>query len=187
MSQPDHHKYCSRYCEENVWHLAQDPAFAERERVVAIISSYTSACLFWEQRACDPLDAPVWWDYHVILLVRSDIWRVYDLDTALDFPTDAERYLRNTFRWQQVVPEDFRPRFMLFGGDEYVAKFASDRSHMRDAEGQWYSPPPDWPAVDRGRGEGFLDFIDRHWAAGAQRSLDQMLAEFTEGRTPRLI
>lgn len=177
------HKYCARYCEENIWHLAQDPAFTGADCVVAVISNNAGACLFWDQRMCEAPDRPVWWDYHVILLVRRAGWLVYDLDTALPLPVDAGTYLSRTFRMQMQdrMPAAIRPRFMLFDGGAYVDAFASDRSHMRDEAGGWLSPPPDWPPIHGERGEGFPVFIERQLRSGAHSSLDEMEARFTGG------
>lgn len=175
---PQPHRYCARYCEENIWHLAQDPAFADCERVVAIISNAEAACLFWDQRMCETSDYPVWWDYHVILFVKEDEWRVYDLDTALAFPVAASTYLRQTFRFQSRMPEVIRPRFLLFDGDAYVRSFSSDRSHMRDGDGTWYAPPPDWPPIIQGRSEGFPEFIERQLRSAGHVGLDEMVVRF---------
>lgn len=173
-----HHHYCARYCEENIWHLAQHPDFDDCERVVVIISNVEAACLFWDQRMCEAPDYPVWWDYHVILLVRDAGWRVYDLDTALAFPEAATTYLERTFRFQDRMPEAIRPRFLLCEGDAYVRTFSSDRSHMRDADGSWYAPPPDWPPIIQGQPEGFPAFIERQLCADAHLGLDGMIARF---------
>lgn len=170
-------KYCPFYCEENIWHLVQAPCFAEAERVVVVISNAMMACLFWEQRACIEPGVPVWWDYHVVLLVRKDRWQVYDLDTRLPCPSDASTWMRQTFQFQERMPERICPRFLLFDGDAYVREFSSDRSHMRDAAGRWQSPPPEWPPIDRGQGSGFLTFIERHLRAGSI-SLEEMRAQF---------
>ena len=171
-------KYCARYCEENIWHIAQDGAFADCERVVAIISNAEAACLFWDQRMCEAPDYPVWWDYHVILFVKEGDWRVYDLDTALPFPVAASTYLRQTFRFQDRMPEVIRPRFLLLEGDAYVRSFSSDRSHMRDGDGAWYAPPPAWPPIVQGRPEGFPTFIERQLRAGEHLGLDEVIARF---------
>ncbi len=177
---PQLHRYCARYCEENIWHLAQEPVFAdrERERVVAIISNAEAACLFWDQRMCEAPDYPVWWDYHVILFVKEGAWRVYDLDTALPFPVAASTYLRQTFRFQERMPEVIRPRFLLLDGDDYVRSFSSDRSHMRDGDGAWYAPPPAWPPIVQGRPEGFPVFIEGQLRVGEHLGLDEVIARF---------
>lgn len=172
------HKYCARYCEENIWHLAQEPAFAGADCVVAVIANREGACLFWDQRMCTGPDRPVWWDYHVILLVRRAGWLVYDLDNALPLPVDAATYLSRTFRMQDRMPAAIRPRFMLFDSANYVESFASDRSHMRDEAGRWLAPPPDWPPINSERGEGFPVFIERQLRAGAHIALEEMHARF---------
>lgn len=171
-------RYCPRYCEENIWHLAQDPVFSGCATTVALISNAAGACLFWDQQICPEPDLPVWWDYHVILLSRKDRWLVYDLDTALPLPVDAGTYLFRTFRFQDRMPVAFRPRFMLFDGGEYVETFASDRSHMRDEDGGWLSPPPEWPAIRPECGEGFATFIAQQIAAGEGVSIETMCGRF---------
>lgn len=171
-------KYCACYCEENVWHLLQEPEFRAAERVVAVISNREGACLFWEQAAAVEPGRPLWWDYHVVLLVRREIWRVYDFDTLLPFPTDARTYLGRTFGHVDNLPAAFWPRFALFEGDAYRDAFASDRSHMRNATGEWQSPPPDWPPINPDRGEGFLAFVQRQMATGTPVSLGEMIARF---------
>lgn len=170
--------YCPRYCEENIWHLAQEPFFAGAPCFVAVISNAARACLFWDQRMCDGPDEPVWWDYHVILLVRQGGWLVYDLDTALPLPADAGTYLDRTFRMQEQLPIGIRPRFALYAGGTYVDSFASDRSHMRDERGGWLSPPPDWPPINGEAGEGFLSFVEREFDSGGHLSISEMYERF---------
>lgn len=172
------YKYCARYCEENVWYLVQEPAFAGVPCAVAIISNREGACLFWGQQRCEAPGLPVWWDYHVILLARQDTWLVYDLDSALPFPVDAPTYLNGTFRMQHRMPEEIRPRFLLFDGPEYIADFGSDRSHMRDERGHWHAPPPDWPPINPECNEGFTTFITRRLDAGIDVSLEAMHKRF---------
>lgn len=171
-------KYCARFCEENVWHLLQDPEFAACDRVVALISNLEAACLFWEQRAAVETGMPLWWDYHVILLVRQGAWQVYDFDTTLPFPADAATYLHRTFGPAMNCPPTMRPRFALFEGDAYRDVFASDRSHMRDENGVWHAPPPDWPPINPERGAGFLAFVHQQMAADTSLSLADMQSRF---------
>lgn len=175
---PADYPYCARYCEENIWRLAQHADFAGAERVVAVISNGEQACLFWDQRACVDPNLPVWWDYHVILLVNQGEWHICDLDTALPLPVEAGAYLHRTFRLQERMPEEIRPRFLLLPGDAYVSEFASDRSHMRDDQGNWLSPPPDWPAIKPGCGEGFTTFLARQFKAELPIAFDDMCARF---------
>ena len=57
------------------------------------------------------------------------------------------------FRWEKNL-SGFSPSYKgtysrlyrIIAGDEFLANFASDRSHMiRD--GEWISPPPSWPLI----------------------------------------
>ena len=164
-------KYCPFYCEENIWHLAQAPEFAGVETLVALVSNPGHTCLFWDQRVCQAKDEPVLWDYHVVLLARRPEWVVYDLDTQLPFPINADTYLAHTFRGEGVIPPAYEPRFVLFEGADYVNTFASDRSHMLDKDGQWLAPPPKWPPVHADQGEGFLDLLTGHFDSDAPLSL----------------
>ena len=169
-------KYCPCFCEENVWHLVQESKFEACERIVVLISNTDQTCLFWQQRAGLDEDMPVLWDYHVVLFVRDGTWVVYDLDTNLPLSIAVETYLRQSFLGSEMIPESFRPRFVLFDGDAYVKDFSSDRSHMLDAEGQWLVPPPEWPAIERERGRGFLDFVQLQMLSSDHLSLNELLA-----------
>lgn len=95
---------------------------------------------------------PVVWDYHVVLLMDG---MVYDLDTRLDFPTPLERWLDATFPME--VPPVYRPRFRIVDGDRFLARFESDRSHMKSEDG-WAAPPPPWPPISKG--SNLMRFVD---------------------------
>jgi hypothetical protein len=77
--------------------------------------------------------------------------RVWDLDGRLGAPVDAAIWLSTTFPVPELVPPRFQPRFAVVDAGDYVTRFGSDRSHMRDAGGGWLQPPPPWPAP-AGRG-----------------------------------
>jgi len=173
--------YCPRYCEENAWHLAQAPALAQLDRFVAVITSAEGACLFWNQQIADDPAAPVWWDYHVVLLARRTEWLVYDFDSTLPFPVEARAYLDCTFQYEERMPPNVRPRFLLFDGPTYTQAFRSDRSHMRDEQGGWLAPPPVWPQINGEAGGSFLDFITHHFQSGNHLSLAETRERFIVG------
>jgi hypothetical protein len=133
------------WCEENAWHLCVEPAVGQDARVV-VISNPSRTVALWHQRAATDDDLPVLWDYHVIV-VGSDLV-VWDLDTRLGFPVPADDYLEQTFR--RAAPPRLRPQLRVIGATDYRARFASDRRHMRDAQGGWLQPPPSWPAIGGG-------------------------------------
>jgi hypothetical protein len=144
-------KYQPYWCEENVWwlchDLARDDPAPEGGRVGEVpiqhwalfITNERKSCALRHQRAGDP----VVWDYHVVLVVERGVAEVWDLDTLLGLPLPLHDYLAATF---VPVPEVFAPRFRLVAAADYLARFHTDRSHMRTPSGGWQKPPPSWPA-----------------------------------------
>ena len=147
------------YCEENIWHLAQDPRCGPSERLVLVISGTSGRFAIWRQRAAPMKGEPMTWDYHVVLLARSNGWQLWDLDSDLGAPTPAGDWLAKSFPHQDRVRPGFQPRFRVLPAEEYVATLRSDRSHMRDAEGRWLQPPPPWPPPGNG-GSNVLALAD---------------------------
>ena len=141
-----HFPYQAFWCEENVWHLAQQPETAGDERLVLVLTGAEGEMACWQQKA--GLDGgPIAWDYHVVLATRGAGWRVWDLDCLVGCPLPAASWLASTFPHPELVPARFQPRFALFPAAEYVERFSSDRTHMRDAAGEWLKPPPPWDAI----------------------------------------
>jgi hypothetical protein len=135
------------WCEENVWHLAQHPAVADaREAVVLVLTGAGAQVACWQQKA-GPEGEPILWDYHVVLATRFERWQLWDLDGRLGCPVAASDWLRATFPRPSVVPARFQPRFAVIAAADYVARFGSDRAHMRDDRGRWRKPPPPWAAI----------------------------------------
>lgn len=149
--------YCPFYCEENLWHLAADPRVGEGRRRILLISNAERTVALWQQRAgAEAQERLVVWDYHVVLACARQIW---DLDTTLGAPVPAGAYLSETFRG---APERFAPRFRVMDADVYRDAFASDRRHMRAADGGFHKPPPPWPPIGEGHTlETLLDFQRR--------------------------
>lgn len=137
------------WCEENIWHLAAHPNPGPGERRVLVITGAGAEVACWEQRAGRP-GRPIAWDYHVVLAVRADTWRIWDLDCRLGAPLAAAAWLRATFPCPERVRAPFQPRFALFTAEAWRSDFGSDRAHMRDADGGWQQPPPPWPAIAGG-------------------------------------
>lgn len=139
--------YAKNYCEENCWYLCQHSALAGKETRVLIISNQAGNCSFWEQQSTSE-SAPVCWDYHVVVLAKvNGEWCVYDFDSNLEFPVSLGRYLACTFKpeWNATVNA---PVFKVFTGNEFTRTFSSDRSHMKDAAGNWIFQPPAWDAIE---------------------------------------
>lgn len=146
------------WCEENAWHLCAEPRVG-RDVAVVVISNPRRSVALWHQRAAAEPTAPVVWDYHVVVAGRDDddAVRIWDLDTTLGFPSAAGEYLTRTFH--PSVPSPLQPRFRLIDRVRWRAEFASDRRHMRGADGRWHQPPPPWPPIGHGHNlDVVLDF-----------------------------
>lgn len=140
-------KYTPNYCEENVWHLCQHPQLQDVTKRVLFVSSLSRNSPLQFQKSAQE-DAPVWWDYHVILMTSSQKGHfIYDFDSTLPFPCEARKYLLETFQEVSTMKPEDRPLFKVIDGMEYVKGFHSDRSHMKDQSGNWIFEPPTWAPI----------------------------------------
>ncbi len=122
-------------------------------------------------------ELPVWWDYHVILMVsKAEQHLIYDFDSSLPFPTEARHYLTNTFQKVSEMKIEEHPLFKIIEGQDYVQQFHSDRSHMKSEIGKWIFEPPTWPVVSSNGTLGLSTLMDFS-NASQQRSyrLEQLL------------
>ncbi|KAL2308683.1 hypothetical protein Nmel_001742 [Mimus melanotis] len=89
-------------------------------------------------------------DYHVILLHVSSGEQnfIYDLDTVLPFPCPFDVYSVEAFRLDDTLRPEFHRKIRMIRADLYLKTFASDRSHMKDANGKWQKPPPPYPCIE---------------------------------------
>lgn len=160
MTTPTPH-YQPFYCEENIWQLCADRGFAE-DAFVVFISNEGRTCALWSQRATRAPGAPVVWDYHVILVDASQTpAQVWDLDSLAGATVPFETWWQATFPFMDALPGRFRPRFRVIPAEVYLDTFSSDRSHMRDADGEWQAPPPEWEPIWRPEeGMNLARFID---------------------------
>jgi hypothetical protein len=118
------------------------------ERVVLVVTGASAEVACWHQKA-GGADAPILWDYHVVLAARAGAaWSIWDLDGRLGAPVAARAWLGTTFPLPALVPARHQPRFEWIAADEYVRGFGSDRSHMRTPDGGWQREPPAWPPID---------------------------------------
>jgi protein N-terminal glutamine amidohydrolase len=154
-------RYTAFYCEENVWHLAND---AEIDCVVFISNPQRQVACFEQQRAPAP-GQPMVWDYHVIGLALSTTETqssmIQDLDSALTMPSPVNKYLAATFPPLRPQHQKYSPWFRICSATDYIRTFASDRRHMKSPDGSWQQPPPAWPCIGAARGTSNLDeFLD---------------------------
>lgn len=140
-----HHHYQPFYCEENVWWLAQSPS-VPADCYAIVITNRDRRVAMRNQRAGEPPDHDVVWDYHVVL---ADDHHVWDLDCVLGMPLTRGQWIAScAFTGDE-------PWFRIVAGKRYIGELSSDRSHMRDRDGKWLAPPPSWPCI--GRPPGNLD------------------------------
>jgi protein N-terminal glutamine amidohydrolase len=161
------HKYAPYFCEENIWHLCQEESFARSNTWVAFFFNRVGECSLWEQRMAAKGDA-VGWDYHVVLFSDQDGWKVWDLDSRFPLGVSAEKYIDGTFGLTSQllarVEEEgyctdlFVPLVRLIPASLYASRFESNRSHMKDRDGNWFQPPPHWPAI--GTAHNLRSFIE---------------------------
>jgi hypothetical protein len=138
----------------------------------------------WAQRASVG-GAPVLWDYHVVAVVAGPpdegAW-VLDPDCVVGEVTSLATWLAASF---PIVIPGQEPAFRIVDGQAYVDGFASDRRHMRRADGSFLQPIPPWPPIAPERGslvEAYLAVDDE--ALGAWVTLDHVYAALT-GLPPR--
>lgn len=142
-------KYSENFCEENIWHLCQNPELEEFKKDVLIISNINRNCSFRFQKSPNG-DELVWWDYHVILLAsQPELHLIYDFDSTLEFPSPLKNYLEATFHIEHIQEGKDLPGFKLIASEDFVHSFISDRGHMKDDQGNWLSTPPKWPTIGK--------------------------------------
>ena len=157
------------------------------ERWAAVfVSNADRAAAIWAQRAGDPAQGGVVvWDYHVIAVrwpragAPAEVW---DLDTTVrPFPCAAGAYAREALHVPRL--ERLRRRYRVVPADEFLATFASDRSHMltvaEDGTREWQSPPPPRPPIRTETCANNLEsFIDTTAGVGPGCAMDER--EFLE-------
>ncbi|KAK3446676.1 hypothetical protein EUGRSUZ_A02346 [Eucalyptus grandis] len=147
VSQFDHTPY---YCEENAYFLCKNlcaNGMAQpdgSDLYIIFISNDKKQIALWHQKASKFTDGLVLWDYHVICVQRktdSSIV-VWDLDSALQFPSPLAFYVSETTRpWFQLFPE-YQRFFRIVHASIFLRHFASDRRHMKEPDGTWQAQPP---------------------------------------------
>ncbi|XP_051246935.1 protein N-terminal glutamine amidohydrolase [Dicentrarchus labrax] len=178
--------YTSCYCEENVWKLCEfvrtEQTASLDELFVVFISNENRMVPLWKQKS-GRRDQPVIWDYHVVLLqvgLQSDSL-VYDLDSELPFPCSLQLYADQALRSDRNIRPAYHRKLRVVPADSFLLNFASDRSHMRNPDGTWKTPPPLYPPIHTAECQMNLnDFIsmDPTVGWGAVFSLDHFLQRY---------
>jgi hypothetical protein len=128
------------YCEENIWQLCKHPYFKKAAvEVIFMLPKHKEFIAVWQSKM-SKAEQPILWDYHVVLHdINAKV--IYDFDTLLPFPIDAEKYFFHTF---SLVYPAYLPLFKVFQQEDFALNFFSDRTHMQNKKGKWLKPPPEW-------------------------------------------
>ena len=135
------------FCEENVWQLLAAGDLPAPAAALFVTNADRSVAM-WGQRAAHR--DPIVWDYHVVAWLPGHRL-VIDLDDRRQCGFWLADWLAHAFR--RDVAEPLQPHFRSVPAAEFLARFASDRSHMLDAAGRPLQPFPSWPPP-RGRDGG---------------------------------
>ncbi|XP_021373125.1 protein N-terminal glutamine amidohydrolase-like isoform X2 [Mizuhopecten yessoensis] len=138
------------------------------------ISNENKQIPLWYQKSSFAPDGVVVWDYHVIFVYNEgDVSLVYDLDTKLPFPCDFTEYAAKGIRPNKTVKKQYHRKFRVIPGLKFLSTFASDRSHMLDANKQWLSDPPLYPCIQTSDSTNNIqDYISMDPAVGVGVVLD---------------
>ena len=138
------------YCEENVWRLGvrkRTHQPTDRFWAVFISNSIKNVPMF-QQKAAVNGEVSCCWDYHVFLLChRAGEGQavVYDVDSLLPYPCPLDEYLAQSFPYNWPYP--FGPMFRVIPMELFLQHFGSERSHMRDKNGNYQAPPPPYAPI----------------------------------------
>lgn len=154
--------YAACFCEENVWKLAdhvRSNSPNELQKTYAVfVSNKKQVVPLWRQRAGRDEEKLVIWDYHVIFVYKpDDRCLVFDLDSDLPFPTFFHKYVTETFRTDAILNPEYHRFFRVVPAGLFLQKFASDRRHMRKADGTWMKPPPNYECISTPEASHNLD------------------------------
>jgi len=160
---PTSYLYAPRFCEENIWHLArvlieqgQDPKGLQ----ILFLSNRDMQIVMAEQKEADK-GRLILWDYHVVLLseMEGELY-VFDFDSRLEFPCQAEIYFKKSIPAAGLIPSKYLSSIRLIPAQSYLKHFYSDRFHMI---GQLPATLfPDWPII-RPANEDRVIALNQYW------------------------
>jgi N-terminal glutamine amidase len=129
-------------------------------------SSSSSSLLTSKSANDDDREDTVVWDYHVIVVAKhkSDERQtlVFDFDAnELPFPCDSTEYSVYCLGIHyELGGTSYEHRFRVVPARQFVDHFASDRRHMRTADGGWEASPPSYAPI-RGASADSAHNLDR--------------------------
>ncbi|KAL6752215.1 N-terminal glutamine amidase-domain-containing protein [Haematococcus lacustris] len=176
--------YIPGYAEENVHRLITtlldyDQAKSLDELSVVFIGNSTKQIQLWCQKSAEVEDRNSGFkarEFHAILVQKppaSDELRlgpgeavpayVWDLDSTLPLPCRLSYYAHNALRLAAYAQfdEKYSRFYRVVPAAAYLENFASDRTHMRLATGEFKQPPPPWPCITTP--DGRTSTVPRYW------------------------
>ncbi len=158
--------YTEQFCEENIWCLCRDlvkQGVLINRLHALFLSSHARQTPILQQRSSPSPDQPVWWDYHVVLLVTAESGSlVLDFDTCLEFPVSGKTYFQKSFYPQKTLQRQHQVYQRKIKGEEFLKRFTSDRSHMIDDHGQPLALFPDYSPINQHQNgtTGLRDYLN---------------------------
>ncbi|KAL5662063.1 hypothetical protein ACJX0J_029188, partial [Zea mays] len=156
-SQDPTHVGSTSTAEENVYMLCNelirtgvaDPAGTDL--YVVFISNEEKKVPLWHQKAGHSDDGFICWDYHVICIQsrrsKEVLDFVWDLDSDLPFPSPLIQYVSEAIQPLSFGNSRYARLFRVVHAPVFLQSFASDRSHMKDPEGNWIQLPPKYEPI----------------------------------------
>ncbi|WP_372371428.1 hypothetical protein [Candidatus Uabimicrobium sp. HlEnr_7] len=139
------YKYQPFFCEENIWWLGKSLQVKglslEKQYALFFSNDKQQIPLFFQDQG----EGLVVWDYHVVLYYKDEISMIFDFNTLLPFPCNAQHYCAYTF--PKKLPKEHQIYTRQIPMKDYHQKFYSDRSHMLDKNQKPLQPFPNWPAI----------------------------------------
>lgn len=150
--------YQPYYCEENAYALLTETPIDGMDPYMLFITNDDRRVMMFQQAAGAEPSGAIIWDYHVVVLTAKSM-EVWDQDSVAGFPLPLEEYLELSFGPSDLAPQTWRPQFRLLSRAAAKSNFSTDRSHMRDANGEFLQPPPPWDPPTNGEAnlEAVLD------------------------------
>ncbi|CAG2058600.1 unnamed protein product, partial [Timema podura] len=139
--------------EESVWKLCEDvnkrhPTQLQHCHIVFVSNDQRTVPLIAKVVVLESQLNVLFQDYHVLFLYNpDDRCLVYDLDSELPFPTHFHKYVTETFRTDHILKPEYFRYFRVVPAPLFLQHFASDRRHMKRADGSWIHPPPNYPSI----------------------------------------
>ncbi|XP_063723393.1 protein N-terminal glutamine amidohydrolase-like isoform X2 [Symsagittifera roscoffensis] len=170
--------YTSHYCEENVWKFCesvrgflagQHSPNRLNECWAVFVSNANKTVPIWCQKASavttSSLAERIGFKLQGSPTNTGAEKVVFDLDTNLLFPCAFDEYISKSFGSDEKLQKMYHRWFRVVQAEQFLADFASDRSHMKkmkkDGSFEWSAPPPPYAPIKTKKCE---NNIEKFWS-----------------------